>query len=139
MSKPPKGNKKQMFIQDIQSIDKPVTGFKIIRAELPKSTHEIADFKRSNYRSLANDGERGWLSPEGGYIPVGEFEQTLSAVQALKTELPNTKKRMSRSTYRNYLISKNRNEVSMKFQNATSPEEGNSLFFQAPNRIAMSL
>ena len=52
-------------------------------------------------------------------MPHGIFQETESAVEAIKRELPNTRKRLSRATYRNYLKSKQRaNE-----QKPLSPEE----------------
>lgn len=62
---------------------------------------------RADYVQLTTQN-RGWTSPVEGYVPVGNFMETLTVVHAIKSELPNTHKRMTRQTYRNYLITKNR-------------------------------
>jgi hypothetical protein len=38
----------------------------------------------------------------------------MSAVHAIKSELPNTRKRLARATYRNYLKTKNRTDMQAK-------------------------
>jgi hypothetical protein len=86
--------------------------------------------------------QRGWSSPADGFVPVGIFQSTLEAVQNIKSELPNTRKRMSRATYRNFLITKNRKENYAAHKNKIEFNEKDlekDPYYIQPSRVALSL
>ena len=58
---------------------------------------------------------------------------TTSIIDAVKSELPNTRKRLSRTTYRNYIMNKNRQAT-----HATTPQrqlEKTDPYFVQKNRV----
>ncbi len=87
------------FEANVQSYDKSITGFKVINANWPKQ--ETKPFVSANYPTLIKPGEKANTA----------FQEVASAVHAVKEELPNTRKRLARNTYRNVLVYKNRNEI----------------------------
>lgn len=64
--------KQEGTVEDIQSDDKSIIGFKLIKAEGQQKTFE--NFKNANYPSLSlTNQKRGWTAPEGTFIPYGVF------------------------------------------------------------------
>ena len=60
------------------------------------------------------------------FAPVGKLIETHTAIEIIKKELPNTKKRLMRSTYRNFLVIEKRNrdsEDNLKMLNIGKPSE----------------
>lgn len=94
---PPK--RKGPYEANVQSYDKSITGFKVINARWPKQ--ENRPFSTANYVTLTKPGEKANTA----------FQEVAAAVHAVKEELPNTRKRLARNTYRNVLVYKNRNEI----------------------------
>jgi hypothetical protein len=88
---------KNAYTCDIQSYDKSITGFKVTKAEGPPK-QEGRPFKRAEYVSLTtNEEPRGWRTQSNGkYVQLGHFQDTMTAVEAIKRELPNTRKRLQR-------------------------------------------
>lgn len=79
--------------------------------------------------------ERGWQAPEGKpYVPSGHFQETISAVHAIKAELPNTRKRMSKETYRAYLTNQARTESTVVYS-----DDIENPFAVQPNRVTARL
>lgn len=94
---------KKHTVSDIPSLTAPATGFKLVRAQVEKQESPPC---YKNYRQLTTQ-KTGWLSSEEGYYkPTGHFEQCLEAVQSVKQELPHTRKRMNRQTYKTHLLTR---------------------------------
>ncbi len=79
-----------------------------------------------NLPKLTNK-KRGWNAPpDKPFVPLGYFTETHTAIELVKKELPNTKKRLQRSTYRNFLVIQKRtrdSEDALKFMNKGKPKE----------------
>lgn len=112
------------FETNVQSNDKSITGFKVISANGPKK--ETKPFASANYPVLIKPGEKTNIA----------LQEVAAAVLAVKEELPNTRKRLAKNTYRNVLVYKNRNDI-------FTIQESNSLtsdpFKIEKNRVAESL
>jgi hypothetical protein len=87
------------FEADIQSYDKSIKGFKIYKAEWPNKNDDA--FKKDSFTTLINPEKAGRSQA---------LQEITSVVTAIKSELPNTKKRMQKLTYRNILITSKGNE-----------------------------
>ena len=58
--------------------------------------------------------KRGFNAPmDKPFAPVGKLIETHTAIEIIKKELPNTKKRLMRSTYRNFLVIEKRNRLKL--------------------------
>lgn len=90
---------------DIPSYNKKVKGFKLVQPERLKIDAINTDTNYFLYYPRLKDMEKGWNAPDNvPYIPVGVPCDTVSALHEVKRELPNTKKRLTKKTYRNVLI-----------------------------------
>ncbi len=97
-----------------------------------KNDDENKNFKNEDTRfsftknlpKLTNK-KRGWNAPpDKPFVPLGYFTETHTAIELVKKELPNTKKRLQRSTYRNFLVIQKRerdSEDALKFMNKGKP------------------
>ncbi len=132
-SKP--SRKAQVYSLDVQSYNKDIKGFKIFKADKPEK--ESVPFNKSKYPTLSTE-QRGWNAPDNiPYVPVGQFEEVLSAIQAQKAELPNTRKRLSRSTYRNIIVMQKRNNREIeKLSEVLDPDTNNG---ENVNRVTKML
>ena len=53
--------------------------------------------------------QRGWTAPQDQpYVPVGRMTELVSAVEAVRSNLPNTRERFQKNTYRQMLVIKKR-------------------------------
>lgn len=76
------------------------------------------DFKFSytkNLPKLTSGQTKMTLPLDQPYQPFGRMTETHTAIEIVKKELPNTKKRLMRSTYRNFLVIEKRNRDSEDF------------------------
>lgn len=80
-------------------------------------------FIKSKYPTLSTE-QRGWNAPANiPYVPIGHSEEVLSSIQATKAELPNTRKRLAKNTYRNMIvIQKRANKDIEKLSQVLAPE-----------------
>ena len=77
-AKPKVSKKAPIYELEVQSYNKEIKGFKILKAEKPEQ--EIAPFVKAKYPTLSTE-QRGWNAPSNiPYVPIGKFEEVLSSI-----------------------------------------------------------
>lgn len=78
-----------------------------VKAEENKENIKNTDTRFSftkNLAKLTKGNREGWNAPPGKpFVPI-RLTETHTAIEMVKKELPNTRKRLQRNTYRNFLV-----------------------------------
>ena len=95
--------------------------------ENKNSKNEDKRFSFTRNLAKLTNKKRGWNAPpDKPFVPLGYFTETHTAIELVKKELPNTRKRLQRSTYRNFLVIQKRerdSEDALKVMNKGKPKE----------------
>ena len=106
------GAKRRAVASDIMTQNRSNTGFRLIRYVSQENSPYPAAEK--NLQPLTAVHGKGWRSNQGKiYQPLGHMQETLSAITAVKRELPNTRKRLNKETYRCSLLSGEKEKLTL--------------------------
>lgn len=87
--------------------NKKVPGMKILMNKPMNTNQDYGDIKGLKLETLTRVKHGDW-TPEGWpYVPVGQFHDINIAMDNIKELFPHTGKRMTKETFRNYLVNKN--------------------------------
>ena len=107
--------------------------------ELKQKIREIKARKRPNLATLSNQNQQvGWNAPEDEpYIPYGKMTDVIKDLENVKKELPNTRPRLRKDTYRQVLVLQKRQrdfeETQAKYRSGTAEKTKGQNLSQEPH------